>query len=106
PWVTPRRLGAPPPPPAPLGEQAAEALGQMGPDAQAAVPALTEALKDPQLSAYRPYYALALVKIDRQSAKLAVPSLLQALAGKGPRAHLGQEAGSALRKEIATVLGS
>jgi hypothetical protein len=39
----------------------------MGPEAQAALPALREVLADPQLAAYRPYYALALSKIDRQA---------------------------------------
>jgi len=77
----------------------------MGPEAQAAVPALSEVLKDPQFSAYRPYYALALSKIDRQAAKLAVPAIIQALEGKGPAARLSEEAASALRKQAASALG-
>jgi hypothetical protein len=50
---------APPPP----GQLAAEALGQMGTAARAAVPALQEALKDPYLAACHPSYAAALKKI-------------------------------------------
>ena len=70
----------PPPPPCQL---AAEALGQMGPAARAAVPALTEVMKVPQLSSYQAYYALALLKIDRHNAGLAVPALIEVLEGKG-----------------------
>jgi hypothetical protein len=35
----------------------------MGPAARAAVPPLAEALKDPHLAAFHPYYAAALKKI-------------------------------------------
>jgi HEAT repeat protein len=80
---------------APLCQQAAEALGQMGPDARDAVPALTEVLKDPQLSSCHPHYALALAKIDRQAAKMAVAVLIQALDAKG-HANTRLEAAKAL----------
>ena len=63
----PCRFGLAGDPPAPLCQQAADALGQIGPEARAAVPALRQVLQDPQLSAYRPYYARALAKIDAQS---------------------------------------
>src|SRR5207249_4025756 len=54
---------------APPCQQAGEALAQMGPAARAAVPALSEALNDRRLSSYRPYYALALLKIDGHAAR-------------------------------------
>jgi HEAT repeat protein len=69
----PGRFGVAGPPPAPLCQQAAEALGQMGPEARAALPALRQVLQDPQLSAYRSYYARALAKIDPQSATGSPP---------------------------------
>jgi HEAT repeat protein len=79
----------------PICQQAAEALGQMGPDARAAVPVLTAYLKDDQLSSYHPYYALALSKIDRQAAGAAVPALIAVLDGKA-HAISRQEAARAL----------
>jgi HEAT repeat protein len=60
---TPRFGGTSNVPAAPPCQQAAEALGEMGPAARAAVPALTEAVKDPRLAAYRPYFEAALKKI-------------------------------------------
>jgi HEAT repeat protein len=93
-------------PPAPPCQQAAEALAQMGPVARAAVPALSEILRVPQLSFYSPYYALALVKIDRQAAAgVAVPMLVEALDGKRYGIHLHEPAASSLRKQAASVLG-
>ena len=77
--------------------QAAEALAQMGPAAQEAVPALTAALSNPQLFFFRPAFALALGKIDRRAASIAVPALIDVLAGK--RRALPD------RKEAASVLG-
>src|SRR5262249_18781327 len=50
------------PPPSP-GQEAAEALGQMGTAAQAAVPILRGLLKDSHVSAGHAYFALALEKI-------------------------------------------
>ena len=88
---------------APPCQQAAEALAQMGPAARAAVPALSETLNDPRLSSYRPYYALALLKIDRQAARVAVPVLIEALVGKDPA--LSEKAAPALRKQAASALG-
>jgi hypothetical protein len=92
-------------PPGPRGQQAAEALAQMGPAAQAAVPAVRDALADAQLSAYRPYYALALLKMDSQAAKVAMPALIQALDHQGATAHLTERAASILRKQAAQALG-
>ena len=69
------------------------------------MPGLLEVLSNPQLSAYRPYYALALLKIDPQAAKQALPTLLDALNGKGPVMRLSAEAVSALRKQVASALG-
>jgi HEAT repeat protein len=54
--------------PAPLCQQAAEALGEIGPTARAAVPALTKAMSDPRLSSSRAYYALALARITKTTA--------------------------------------
>jgi HEAT repeat protein len=100
----PGRFGIPGAPPAPLCQQAAEALGQMA-EAPAAVPPLKQALQDPQLSEYRPYYALALVRINRQSGTVAFPALRDALDRKGPVAGLSQEAASAVRRRAAAALG-
>src|SRR5205823_1197492 len=66
---------------APLCQLAAEALGQIGPEARPAVPALLQALKNPQFAAHRSSYALALWKIDHQLANVAVPALIEVLAG-------------------------
>jgi HEAT repeat protein len=101
----PGRFGTPGTLPGPLCQQAAEALGEMGPEARSAIPALTEVLKDPQFAPYRPYYALALLKIDRQAAKLAVPTLIEALEGKGPTARLSEPHASAFRKQAVSALG-
>jgi HEAT repeat protein len=79
----------------PICQQAAEALGEMGPHAREAVPALTAYLKDSELSSYHPYYALALSKIDRQAAGAAVPALIEVLDGK-THAISRQEAAKAL----------
>jgi hypothetical protein len=62
--------------PVPPCQQAAEALGKIGPAARAAVPALTKVLSDPRLSSYRFYYAHALARIDPQAGGVAVPALL------------------------------
>jgi HEAT repeat protein len=83
---------------------AADALGQIGPDAQAAVPALAELLRMPQFSLCRPSYAHALWKIDRGAASLAVPPLIELLDGSAP-VRLPGRAASALRKDAVTVLG-
>jgi HEAT repeat protein len=103
--LIPGRFGTPGTPPGPLCQQAADALGEMGPEALSAVPALTEVLKDPQLAPYHPYYALALLKIDRQTYKLAVPILVEALEGKGPTARLSEQAAATFRKQAASALG-
>jgi HEAT repeat protein len=100
--VLPGRFGmssgvAPPP-----CQQAAEALGQMGSAARPAVPALTEAMKAPDLASFRPYYALALLKIDRQNAGVAVPALIDLLDGKGQGTD---QAASDLRKQAVLALG-
>jgi HEAT repeat protein len=91
--------------PAPLCQQATEALGQMGQEARAAIPALTKALQDPELLTYRPYYALALVRIDGRSGTVAFPALLEALEGKGPVTGFSEEAASAIRKRVPSALG-
>jgi HEAT repeat protein len=101
----PGRFGVPGLPPAPICQQAAEALAQMGPAAQAAVPAVREVLSDPRLSAYRPYYALALLKMAPQTAKAAVPALIEALERKAPAPGLSEQAASTLRKQAAKALG-
>jgi HEAT repeat protein len=100
----PGRFGLPQSvPPVPACQQAAEVLGKMGPEARPAVPALTEVLKDPQFSSFRPYFALALLKIDRQAAGVAVPALIDVLEGKSRRQP--EPAASALRKQAAAALG-
>ena len=68
----------------------------MGPAAQRAVPALTDVLKNDQFSPCRANYALALVKIERQAAKMAIPALIAVLDGP---------ADSAIRREAAKALG-
>jgi hypothetical protein len=57
--------------------QAAEALGALGPEAKAAVPALIDVLQDED-KYFRSHVALALGKIGRE-AKAAVPALIKAL---------------------------
>jgi HEAT repeat protein len=89
----------------PLCQQAADALGQMGPAARAAVPALTEALKDAHVAAYRPAFALALAKIDPAAAKAAVPALIQVLDRKGHAVYLPEAIAGTARKDAATALG-
>src|SRR5207302_626526 len=91
--------------PAPPCQEAAEALGEMGPEARAAVPALTEVLRDPHFSSFRPYYALALLKIDRQAAGVAVPVLIEALNGKGGAISVPDQAAATVRKKAASALG-
>jgi HEAT repeat protein len=80
-------------------------LGQIGPDAQAAVPALTEVLKDPRLSAYRPYFAMALLRISRPAASAAIPGLIETLADKSHAVRLSWQAAATLRQEAAAALG-
>jgi HEAT repeat protein len=66
----------------PLCRSAALALGNMGPSARAAIPALLKSLNDPDqgLSAVSCY---ALVKIDPQDKRI-VPSLVEVLKGQSP----------------------
>jgi HEAT repeat protein len=54
-----------------LSAQAADALGEIGPEARAAVSALTEVLKDPQFASWRDHYVTALQKIDPKAAAAA-----------------------------------
>jgi HEAT repeat protein len=89
----------------PACQQAADALGQIGPEARAAAPALTEVLRDPRFSSYRPDYALALFKIDGQAAGVAIAVLIEVLDGKGHAVRLPEQAASALRKQAAKALG-
>jgi HEAT repeat protein len=86
-------------------QQAADALGQMGPEARAAVPALTELLKDPRLLSYRPSYAWTLFKIDRAAAGVAVAALLEVLDGKVHPTRLSAKAFSVARHEAMSTLG-
>jgi HEAT repeat protein len=88
----------------PACQQAADALGQMGTEARAAVPALTELLRDPQFFSYRPSYALALFKIDRQAAGVAVAALIGVFDCKGHVTRLSAQAASALRKQAVSTL--
>jgi HEAT repeats len=77
-------------------QQAAEALGQMGPAARAAVPELTKVLGDLRLAAYRPYFAVALLKIEPRAADAAMPVLMDAL----------DDADAGVRREAAKTLGA
>ncbi|HLJ94892.1 MAG TPA: HEAT repeat domain-containing protein, partial [Gemmataceae bacterium] len=102
----PGRFGTLSPSPGdPPCERAAEALGQIGSEARAAEPALTEAMNVPQFASCRPYYALALLKIDRQAAGVALPALVEVLDGKGPASRLSGQAAATLRKQTIAALG-
>jgi HEAT repeat protein len=86
-------------------QQAAAALGAIGPAARIAVPALTKVLSDLRLSPCRAYYALALAKIDRQAAGVAVPLLIDVLEGK-PRARPSPDSAAwAIRRQAVEALG-
>jgi HEAT repeat protein len=86
-------------------QQAAEALEEIGPAARAAGPALTKLLRDSHLASCRPYYALALAKIDRQAAGVAVPVLLDMLDGKPDAVPLTEPAAATLRRKTIKALG-
>ena len=76
-------------------ETAAHQLGQLGADADAAVPALIEKLNQDPTNTVRYGVAAALGKIG-PAAKLAVPSLLRALQ---------EDTGGGVQREAATALG-
>jgi HEAT repeat protein len=84
--------------PVPPCQQAAEALGKIGPAARAAVPALTKVLSDPRLSSYRFYYAHALARIDPQAAGVAVPAFITVPEGKPNWVPFPEAAATAFRR--------
>ena len=77
----------------------------MGPEAQAAIPALTRALEDSRSSPYQVHYALALLKIDRRQAALAIPVLTNTLNAARPRVHGAGRAALDVRRQTAAALG-
>jgi HEAT repeat protein len=62
-------------------------------------------LRDPHFASSRPSYALALLKIDRPAAKVAVPALIEVLDRKRHTVYLADTVASAVRKQAASVLG-
>lgn len=93
-----------------LGSDAADALGEMGPRASAAVPALIRAGKDP--GRWWPHWVVALGKI-RSNPDLSVPALVEAipsyaihapaaLAGFGREARRGVPASLRVMQDVLT----
>ncbi len=78
-----------------VGYGAAQALGRIGPEAKAAVPALIKALVDDPRNTVRSHAAQALGQIGPE-AKAAVPALIEAL--KDENENVRNAADGALRK--------
>src|SRR5262249_15177538 len=87
-----------------LCHQMAEVLGEMGSQARAAVRILREVVKGQTLDFCRPYFALALARIDRHE-KIVIPALTEFLGRKDYFNGQFNPAMPMLHRQTATALG-